>query len=124
MLARVIADLTFVVHLLTIVMIVVGAVGWLRFRWWPYLHLPFALWGVLISLVGWTCPLTPIENHFRQSAGQQGYAGGFIEHYIMPVIYPGAITPVVQYTLGAIVLFCNLAIYLGIWWRKYRIGSY
>jgi len=106
--------------LAAIAMIVVGALGWLRFRWWPCLHLPFALWGVLISIVGWTCPLTPIENHFRRLAGQQGYSGGFVEHYIMPVIYPGAITATVQYLLGALVLLSNIILYVWIWRRKYR----
>ncbi len=105
-------------HLLAIGMIVIGAVGWLRFRWWPWFHLPFAFWGVFIQWIGWTCPLTPLENRFRQLAGEQGYRGGFVEYYIMPLIYPGPMTAAVQYVLGGLVLIVNVVIYVWIWRRR------
>ena len=81
---------------------------------WPrlaYVHLPVALYGALIELVGWICPLTPLEKQLRESAGLQGYQGGFVEHYILPVLYPAGLTRNVQLVLGLVVVGMNLAIY-------------
>ena len=81
---------------------------------WPrvaYLHLPAAVWGALIELAGWACPLTPLEQWLRRRAGGAGYSGGFIEHYILPVLYPSALTRPIQLILGVLVIAANLAIY-------------
>jgi len=81
---------------------------------WPrvvYLHLPAAVWGALIELAGWVCPLTPLEQWLRRRAGGAGYSGGFIEHYILPVLYPSALTRPIQLILGGLVIAANLAIY-------------
>lgn len=83
----------------------------LRWRIIFWLHIPCAIWGVLIEFAGWICPLTPLENHFRQLAGHAGYTGGFIDHYIIPVIYPTELTREIQYILGFGVIAINFIAY-------------
>jgi hypothetical protein len=105
------ADLLVVLHLCFILFVVVGGLLVLR---WPRLvwaHLPAAVWGVLIELGGWICPLTPLENLLRRSAGEAGYAGGFIEHYILPLVYPPGLTRSIQVGLGIAVLTLNALAY-------------
>jgi hypothetical protein len=91
----------------------VVAGGLLALRWprLAYVHLPAAAWGVLIELTGWVCPLTPLEQSLRLKAGEQGYSGSFIEHYVLPLLYPSALTRTIQVGLGAIVIAVNLCIY-------------
>ena len=81
---------------------------WPRLAW---LHIPAAMWGVLIEYTGWICPLTPLENSFRTSGGQTGYSGSFIQHYIQPVLYPAGLTRATQVLLGSLVLVVNLTAY-------------
>jgi uncharacterized protein DUF2784 len=105
------ADLVVVLHFGFVLFVVFGG---LLVLWWPrvaYLHVPAAIWGALIEFTGWICPLTPLENALRARAGQAGYQGGFVEHYILPALYPTALTRKIQLLLGAIVLLLNLAIY-------------
>jgi hypothetical protein len=81
---------------------------------WPrlaYLHIPAALWGAWIEFTGRICPLTPLENALRARAGDAGYSGGFIEHYILPVLYPSVLTRNIQLVLGALVVVINLIVY-------------
>ena len=84
------------------------------------LHLPAVLWGALIEFKGWICPLTPLEIRWRALAGQAGYRGGFIEHYLIELIYPPGLTPGLQYLLGGLVLAINAGLHLRAWrfWRK------
>lgn len=108
---RVAADLVVLVHLAFVAFVVLGGVlafRWPRARW---VHLPAALWGVLIEWTGGTCPLTPLEVALRRRGGEAGYAGGFVEHYVLPVLYPNALTRPVQAALGAGVVLANVAIY-------------
>jgi hypothetical protein len=88
------------------------------------LHLPAAAWGALIEFQGWICPLTPLENSLRASAGQAGYRGGFIEHYLLPVLYPAGLTRGVQLALGSGVIVVNLVVYgfLMARWRRSSAG--
>ena len=79
----------------------------------PRLHVPAFAWGALIEFKGWICPLTPLENMLRARAGQAGYSGGFIEHYITRLIYPAGLTPRIQVAIGVFVLVLNTALY---WW--------
>jgi hypothetical protein len=115
------ADLVVVIHFLFIAFVVGGAL--LLFRWprVAWVHLPAAAWGVLVEWSGRICPLTPLENALRRAAGEAGYGGGFVERYLLPVIYPAGLTPAIQLWLGAFVLALNLAIYAG-WWRRRRRG--
>ena len=83
-----------------------------------WVHLPVAAYGMLISFFRWICPLTPLENYFRVLAGEQGYEGGFIAHYILPVIYPSGLTTGVAISMGLTVLIWNVIIYGYIIYRK------
>ena len=88
--------------------------GGLLVLWRPRLawfHLPAAAWGALIEIMGWTCPLTPLENYFLKLAGDISYQGDFIARYLWPIIYPAGLTPVIQNILGAIVIVLNCIIY-------------
>ena len=105
------ADLVLVVHLAFVVFVVLGGFLVLRWRWVAWLHVPTAIWGVLIEYAGWICPLTPLENTLRQRGGQPGYSGSFIEHYILPVLYPSALTRTTQIVLGSLALLVNLIAY-------------
>lgn len=117
MLYRVLADLVVLAHLAFIVFALLGGMLALHWRWMPWAHLPAALWGALVEFFGWFCPLTPLENSLRLASGTAGYSGGFIEHYIIPIIYPAELTREVQVFLGLAVLAVNLAIYLMVWHR-------
>ena len=111
MIANIAADLIVLVHFIFIVFVGLG--GLLAIRWWriSFIHIPCVLWGSLIELRGWICPLTPLEQHFRELAGGSGYSGGFIEHYVMPLIYPESLTREMQISIGILVLVFNLCLY-------------
>ncbi|SCV01977.1 conserved membrane hypothetical protein [Cupriavidus necator] len=117
------ADLVLIVHALFILFVVAG--GLLLFRWprVAWLHLPAAVWGVAVEWMGWFCPLTPLENLLRRAAGQAGYSGGFIQHYLLPLIYPAGLTPAVQLWLGLVVLVVNVVVY-ALWWRRRRAARH
>ena len=108
---RVLADLMVLLHGAFIAFVVFG--GWLawRWRWVAWVHVPCAAWGAMVEVAGWVCPLTPLENAFRARAGQAGYRGGFIEHYVVPAIYPAGLTRAQQMVLGAVVLAINVVAY-------------
>ena len=111
MIYRVSADLVLALHLGFVVFVVLGGLLVLR---WPAimaLHIPAAVWGVLIEFTGWICPLTPLENQLRVRGGELGYSGGFIEHYIQPLLYPSGLTRGTQVVLGSVVLILNLTAY-------------
>jgi hypothetical protein len=108
---RALADLVLVVHSGFVLFVVLGGllvVRWTRVAW---LHVPAAIWGVLIEYSGWICPLTPLENSFRVRGGEAGYSGGFIEHYVLPTLYPAGLTRSTQIVLGSVVLILNLTAY-------------
>ncbi len=108
---RLLADLTVVAHFVFVLFAVGGGLLVLRWRRIVWLHIPAAVWAALIEFYGWVCPLTPLENWLRVRSGASGYRGGFIEHYILPVLYPRALTRELQIVLGIFVLVVNLAIY-------------
>jgi len=97
------ADLVVVAHLAFILFVVAG--GLLAFRWRR------ALWGVLIEVTGWICPLTPLENRLRLKAGEVGYEGSFVEHHLLPIVYPEELTRNGQLALGGLVLAVNALVY-------------
>jgi hypothetical protein len=109
--AGIAADLVVVLHLGFILYVVLG--GTLTFRWprAAWIHLPAAFWGAAIELMGWVCPLTPLENRLRAAGGEAGYTGGFVEHYLLPIIYPTGLTRRTQVALGVVVIVLNLVVY-------------
>ncbi|HEX9631156.1 MAG TPA: DUF2784 family protein [Gemmatimonadales bacterium] len=108
---RLLADTLVGIHLLFVIFVVAG--GFLTWRWprLAWVHVPVALWGALIEFAGWICPLTPFENQLRRAAGEAGYAGGFIEHYVIPLVYPGTLTRGIQLLLGIAVIVVNAVAY-------------
>jgi hypothetical protein len=118
MLWNILADLVLLIHFSFIVFVLIG--GWLAlwWRWMPWVHLPSALWAAALEFGGWICPLTPLENRLRQASGEAGYAGGFIEYYALPLVYPAGLSPRIQFVLGLIVILVNLGAYGFVWWRR------
>lgn len=116
---RLAADGVLVVHFLFVLFVVFG--GGLLFwrKWTAWLHLPAVLWGAGIEFTGWICPLTPLENRFRELSGTEGYATGFVEHYITAMLYPAGLTRDLQFLLGCLAMAVNIALY-GWAWRHYR----
>ena len=111
MLALMAADLVVLLHALFIAFVVFGGlltVRWPRAAW---AHLPVAAYGAGIELIGWTCPLTPLEHALRRAAGGVDYHGGFIAHYLIPLIYPPGLAPAAQLVLGLLVLAVNALVY-------------
>ena len=106
------ADLILALHFCFILFVLFGGLLCLYRTGLAWLHLPAASWGVWIEWSGGICPLTPLENRFRLAASEQGVAGGFVEHYLIPIIYPDHLEPALQWLLGAVVILVNLVIYL------------
>jgi hypothetical protein len=101
---RLLAELVVLAHFCFIAFVAGGALlawQWPRLLW---LHLPAVVWAVAIVMVGFPCPLTPLENHLRRRAGQAGYAGGFVDHYLTGVIYPGRLTALIRTLVAAVVV--------------------
>ena len=119
--ALLLADALVVIHTAFVAFALLGGLLALRYRWAPWLHLPALAWGAWVSLAGRVCPLTPLENALRRQAGQQGYEGGFIEHYLVPLLYPPGLTPEQQAALGAALLLVNVAVYGAVLLRARRV---
>jgi hypothetical protein len=119
MLKSVLADLLVLIHLSFILFVVLG--GWfvLRWPWVAFIHLPAAVWGAVIEFGNRICPLTPMEQKLRLAAGEGGYSGGFVEYYIIPLIYPDGLTREFQLGAGLFVIMVNILIYG--WWLSRRL---
>jgi hypothetical protein len=117
---RILTDLVIFLHLLFIVFVVAGGFLVMYRKWLALLHLPAAGWGAYIEFSGGICPLTPLENHFSLLAGRQGYSTGFIEHHLIPIIYPAGLTHEVQLSLGLFVVGVNLIMYAVLLRRHFR----
>ncbi len=117
---KILADLVVLIHLLFIIFVIAGGFLVMRWRLLKWVHIPAFVWGVLISFFGWTCPLTPLEHELRNRAGTAGYDGGFIEHYILGIIYPermlGDLPASVFIAIGLFVLFVKVWVY----WKIYK----
>ncbi|MDG6773253.1 DUF2784 domain-containing protein [Thiomicrorhabdus sp. ZW0627] len=121
MLYQLAADFIVLLHFVFILFVLFG--GFLVFRWpWMFwLQVPAAVWGALISLIGWTCPLTPMENSFRQAAGSsEVYSGGFIDRYLVTLVYPDGATREMAVAMGIAVIAINVAVYIWFGVRRKR----
>ena len=114
------ADSVVLLHFAFILFVVLGGLVVLRWPRFSWLHMPAAAWGAFIELTGWICPLTPLENRLRIAAGETGYSGGFIEEYLIPVVYPDGLTRWVQISLGVGVIAINLVFYGLLVARRHR----
>jgi len=105
------ADAIVLTHFLFIAFVICGGLLVIRWPKIAFAHLPAALWGSAVEIFGWICPLTPLENHFRNLAGANQYSGDFILRYLVPIIYPENITASLQQVLGTLVIFINIIFY-------------
>jgi hypothetical protein len=112
------ADAVVVVHFAFTAFVVLGGFLVWRWRWVVFAHLPALGWGCWIETSHRICPLTPLENHLRELGGEAGYGGGFIDHYLLRVLYPPGLTPDIQWVLAAVLLAVNLVAYGGLWVRR------
>jgi hypothetical protein len=108
---RILADATVVIHLLFVAFVVCGGLLVLRWRRVAWIHVPAAVWGAWIECADWICPLTPLENWLRAQGGAATYTTSFVERYLLPVLYPAALSRDVQWTLGLLVILLNGIVY-------------
>ncbi|MDV5168646.1 DUF2784 domain-containing protein [Photobacterium rosenbergii] len=121
MMYRILADLVVIFHLLFIIFALLGGLLVIWRNIMVLVHIPAVLWVSVLSFKGWICPLTPLENQLRLAAGGEGYPGGFVEHYLIPVIYPAGFSFDVQIVLGITALMINFVIYAFVYyWEKRR----
>lgn len=111
------ADTLLVLHAAFVLFVVAGGLLVLRWPRVAWLHLPAVLWGAAIEFAGFICPLTPLEQAWRQAAGDRTYEGGFIEHYLTAALYPSGLTRPAQIALGLLVLAVNGWVYRALWRR-------
>ena len=119
------ADLVVCVHAMFVAFVAFGGLLVWKASGVAWAHLPALAWGVGIEWVGAICPLTPLEVALRRRGGEAGYQGGFVDHYVMPWLYPVGLTREQQVGLGSLALFLNVVVY-GIWlydWLARRRGS-
>lgn len=105
------ANVVLVIHLLFVIYVVCGGILAFRWKWSIIFHLPAVIWGALLEFNSWLCPLTPLEQWLRVAGGQRGYSGGFIEHYLLSILYPTGLTSDIQILLGVFVVVINFLIY-------------
>jgi hypothetical protein len=115
MTARLIADALVAVHFAFIAFVLAGGLLAARRRGWALVHVPAVAWAAWTEFTATVCPLTPWENSLRAAAGEAGYSGGFVEHYVIPLIYPEALTARTQLALGIGLVALNAAIYAFAW---------
>ncbi len=125
MLYRFLADLAVVVHFGFIIFVVLGGLMVLRWPRLAWAHVPAFLWGSGISVFGWICPLTYLENQWRARGAAEGYHTSFIEEYILPLVYPETLFGTFPRSgfilIGIFVLVVNCAIYWACWQRRQHI---
>jgi hypothetical protein len=117
MIYRALADLVLLLHIAFVLFAALGAVLVFKWRRVAWFHIPAALWAALIEFTGWVCPLTPLENWLRRQGGEAGYQTGFIERYLLPLVYPAPFSRSLHVVLGLLVMVVNLVIYWRIWRR-------
>lgn len=107
----VLADLVVILHFSFVLFVIGGGLLVFKWRWVMWVHLPAALWGTLVEFNGWICPLTPLEVWLRVAGGESGYESGFIDHYVVPLLYPSHLTRELQILLGMAVIIINITMY-------------
>jgi hypothetical protein len=108
---RALADTVVLLHLAFVLFVVLGGLLVLRWPRMAWAHLPAAVWGAAIEFGGWICPLTYLENHLRLLGGGAAYRGGFVDRYILHILYPQGLTRGTQVVLGLVVLAINGYVY-------------
>jgi Protein of Unknown function (DUF2784) len=116
------AGLVIVAHLGFVLFVALGGLAVWRLPRLAWAHLPAVVWGIWIEASGGICPLTPLENELRRRGGAAGYSGGFVEHYLLPALYPQGLTRGLQAVLAAGVFLVNAAAYGSLIHRLRRSG--
>jgi len=109
---RIAATLVALLHAAFILFVIIGGLAVLRWPKLAWIHVPAAIWGMLIEFAGWYCPLTSLENNLLRRAGREGYSDGFVAHYLFAVIYPNGLTRGMEVAIGAFVLIVNVGVYV------------
>lgn len=118
MILSLLADLVLAAHAAFVLFVVAGGLFVLRWPRVAWAHVPCALWGSWVVMAGWICPLTPVEVSLRRAAGEAGYEGGFLQHYVEMLLYPPGLTRELQVALGVAAVAVNLAVYSWLWRRR------
>lgn len=120
---RLLADFVVILHFGFLLFTVLGGLFVFRWRWFPWIHLPAAIWGGFVEMTGRLCPLTVLENWLRRTGGGSGYERDFIDRYVVPIVYPPGLTREIQVVLGALLVLVNSAIYVMAWRSRRRAGN-
>ncbi|HDP88430.1 MAG TPA: DUF2784 domain-containing protein [Thioalkalivibrio sp.] len=116
------ADGVLLLHLAFVLFVIFGGLLSLRNHLWALLHVPVFVWGAMVNLMHWVCPLTPVEQQLRRLAGEEGCVGGFIAHYVGAVVYPDVPAERLGLLLGLAALAWNAGVYAFVWrWRRRRL---
>ena len=113
-------DFVVVIHALFIIFVLFGGLVVLKWHQVMWIHIPCALWGAAIEFFSWVCPLTYLEIYLREIDNATSYDDSFVQHYLLPVIYPSGLTTDIQFLLCVIVITINLIIYFIVWHKKYQ----
>lgn len=120
MTTRLAANLVLLAHFAFILLAVFGAFGILIHPYWAFVHVPTVIWSSVVNLAGWTCPLTPLENRLRKAAYGSGYEGGFVHHYLGPIVYPRGMPRQLELVAGISIVVWNALAYGAICWLAFR----
>jgi len=110
------ANLVLLAHFAFVVLAVFGAAGVLVDPIWAWVHVPIVVWSSIVNLAGFTCPLTPIENRLRVTGYGAGYEGGFIHHYVGPLVYPRGMPRRLELVAGVSIVAWNGLVYGCLYW--------
>jgi hypothetical protein len=117
---QLLADVVVIFHLAFVAFALLGGLLIIKWKMAAWIHFPAAIWAAFIEFTGMICPLTPLENFLRRKSGVSGYDTGFIEHYIIPILYPESLNNDLQIVLGAVVILINAAIYAYVFLKRTR----
>jgi hypothetical protein len=117
---RILADATVAVHVAFVLFVILGGLIVARWRGVAWVHIPAAAWAAWVEFAGWVCPLTPLENWLREQGGGTAYTSSFIEHYLLPILYPESLSRELQWVLGGMVLLINAVMYVVVFRRGVR----
>jgi hypothetical protein len=114
------ANVVLLTHFAFVLLAVFGGFGLLIDPRWAWVHVPIVVWSSVVNLASWTCPLTPLENRLRVAAAGTGYAGGFVQHYIGPLVYPRGMPRQLELVAGISIILWNALLYGFIYWWQVR----
>ena len=106
------ADLILIIHFTFVLFVVFGALLIFVSIKIVFIHIPAVIWGSYIELTNSICPLTYLENWFLHKANLTTYSEGFIQNYLVPIVYPMNLTKDLQIYLGIALIVLNIIVYV------------